>query len=895
MLYFNRCYGIKQKESFMPKKNAKIKRSLQRASLALFFCLFLGPAFADTTPPTGSIKINNDAQYTNSRNVTLTLSAQDEPGGSGLSQMQFSNDNVTWAAPVAYVTTKAWTLLTGDGSKRVYVKFKDVAGNWSSVVSDTIILDTTKPAAPTLNPLTTPTNINSQTIKGTKSADSVAIIVTCSTATVGTVTYPTSTTWSCTLTSLASGSNSISVKARDVAGNESGSVTGIIVFDTTPPTGTIKINNGAQCVNSTTVTLNLSATDSGSGVSQMQLSNDNSTWSTPQAYATTKTWNLTSVNGTKTVYAKFKDGVGNWSSAAITDTIILDTIAPTGSIKINNDAQYTKSTVATLNLSATDSGSGVSQMQFSNDNSTWSTAQTYAATKTWTLTVGNGIKTVYVKFKDVAGNLSQASQDTITLDTTSPVISINPVTSPTNQNVILSYSVSDNFTPPNEIIVSGDNSPYVNEGTYSITLTAQDLSGNISTKSISFTIDKTSPMVIITSPVNGAVVENSPVQLQGTVDGVAFSEARNLTTGENALTKTVSDAAGNTGSASVTVYLYLGELIGPDGGEVSSLDGRVKVVIPQGALTAAQQVKVLTVDKDTLEGAKPSGTSLLSVVDCKPHGLVFNKPVSIIYSLAQAEIPGTPVELGLYDTVQNKIILTGQTSTVPADGYTLTFSIMHFSTYAALENLIPQSAPIGAGVKIPLPDMLTGAFSHSIPITVPPGRKGMQPSLGLVYRSSNPNSWVGLGFSLNPGYIVRSTRLGPPSYVDTQDTFYFITDAGTTELVHLVDNLYQAKIESAFAKFFKEPNDSWRVLGKDGSLLRFGQTSESKETSNQGTFSWYLTKAIDTNGNYIEFNYIKDQGKSYLSRIDYTGNEIGVSPTNTGAWGRSPRGHPDES
>ena len=282
-----------------------------------------------------------------------------------------------------------------------------------------------------------------------------------------------------------------------------------------------------------------------------------------------------------------------------------------------------------------------------------------------------------------------------------------------------------------------------------------------------------------------------------------------------------------------------------------------------------------------MEGAQPSGTSLLSVVECKPYGLVFTKPVSIVYSLDHAEIPGTPVELGLYDSVQKKIVSTGQTSIVPADGYTLTFSIMHFSTYAALLNLVPQSTPIGSGVKIPLPDLFTGAFGHAIPITIPPGRKGMQPAIGFTYHSSNPNSWVGLGFSLNPGYIVRSTKLGPPTYDDSKDTFYFITDAGTTELVHLIDNLYQAKIESSFNRFYKQPDDSWKVVGKDGSVLMFGQTADSKETSSSGTFDWYVTRATDTNGNYIAFSYTKDQGKVYLSRIDYTGNDIGTSPTNS--------------
>ncbi len=324
-----------------------------------------------------------------------------------------------------------------------------------------------------------------------------------------------------------------------------------------------------------------------------------------------------------------------------------------------------------------------------------------------------------------------------------------------------------------------------------------------------------------------------------------------------------------------------GAVVGVNGGEIVTSDGKAKLVIPAGALSAPTAIKITTVPKEALVGSAPSGTSLLNAVDCKPYGLVFNVPIEIIYSLDQPEIPGTPVELGLYDSEQNKIISTGVISTVSVDGYSIVYPISHFSTYAALKSLIPQGAPIGAGVKIPLPDMFTGAFGHSVPIVVVQGRKNVQPALALSYRSSNPNSWVGEGFSLNPGYIVRSTKLGPPSYNDAADTFYFVTDSGITELVLLVDNLYQAKIESVFSRFYKEPDDSWKVVSKDGSVLRFGQSNESKETSLFGTFSWYLTKAQDTNGNYIEYFYTKDQGKVYLNRIDYTGNENGVSPVNS--------------
>jgi hypothetical protein len=59
--------------------------------------------FADVTAPTGSIVINSGSALTNFMTVTLTLNATDS--GSGVAQMQFSNDGQTWSAPEQYYPT----------------------------------------------------------------------------------------------------------------------------------------------------------------------------------------------------------------------------------------------------------------------------------------------------------------------------------------------------------------------------------------------------------------------------------------------------------------------------------------------------------------------------------------------------------------------------------------------------------------------------------------------------------------------------------------------------------------------------------------------------------------------------------------------------------------------
>ena|GEM_PF-922255 len=83
---------------------------------------------ADQGVPTGTVSINSAAQYAASSSVTLTNNTTDT-GGSGLGQMHFSNDGMTWSGWEPYSATKAWTLSSGDGSKKVYAQYKDNAGN----------------------------------------------------------------------------------------------------------------------------------------------------------------------------------------------------------------------------------------------------------------------------------------------------------------------------------------------------------------------------------------------------------------------------------------------------------------------------------------------------------------------------------------------------------------------------------------------------------------------------------------------------------------------------------------------------------------------------------------------------------------------------------------------
>jgi hypothetical protein len=153
------------------------------------------------------------------------------------------------------------------------------------------------------------------------------------------------------------------------------------------------------------------------------------------------------VNALDWTYAK--DGSLSVGSDAgwIDQFLVIESAPPTGSVVVNGNQPYTTTPAVLLSLTYGDGdGSGVSGMRFSNNGSTWSSWEKPAATKTWTLSAGDGYKTVRAQFRDKAGNVSPTASDYIVLDTTAPTgtILINNGQSVTKvPNVTLSLTWDD--------------------------------------------------------------------------------------------------------------------------------------------------------------------------------------------------------------------------------------------------------------------------------------------------------------------------------------------------------------------------------------------------------------------------------------------------------------------
>jgi hypothetical protein len=191
------------------------------------------------------------------------------------------------------------------------------------------------------------------------------------------------------------------------------------MYDDTPPAHSVIINNDDEFTQNHNVELSLHAEDSGSGVSSMAVSANGRSWMNWEPYNSTKLCTLPTGDGAKEVFFKVQDLAGNIAEPVF-DTIILDTTPPEKrKIVINDNAEFTKSELVLLNLSASDSLSGINKMAFSFDSKSWTPEEPFNNKKSMNLLHKDGKKTIYLKVNDKAGNYAIVS-DSIILDTTPP-------------------------------------------------------------------------------------------------------------------------------------------------------------------------------------------------------------------------------------------------------------------------------------------------------------------------------------------------------------------------------------------------------------------------------------------------------------------------------------------
>ncbi len=195
----------------------------------------------------------------------------------------------------------------------------------------------------------------------------------------------------------------------------------------------------------------------------------------------------------------------------------------------------------------------------------------------------------------------------------------------------------------------------------------------------------------------------------------------------------------------------------------------------------------------------------------------------------------------------------------------------------------------------------TGAASYNLPLTVPPGTAGMQPTLGLSYNSRGGNGAMGVGFSLSG--LSSISRAAPSRMhegftggvefnaddrllLDGQRLLLVSTNtvygANATEYRTELESFNRVVLHGEMSA-----SNSWfEVRTKSGLIYEYGKTPDSfVEPSNRAqAISWAVNRISDTVGNQMDFIYDEDtaSGEHLLERIDYTGNTAkGLAPYNT--------------
>ncbi|WP_230949286.1 beta strand repeat-containing protein, partial [Burkholderia stagnalis] len=464
---------------------------------------------------------------------------------------------VETGATVEYSTDGGHTWNTSfsavEGLNDVQVRQTDIAGNTSSATSFSFTLDTSA-AAP---------GVALTTDSGSSASDHVTNVGTLNLTGVetgATVEYSTDGghTWN-TSFSAVEGLNDVQVRQTDIAGNTSSATSFSFTLDTSAaaPGVALTTDSGSSASDHVTNvgTLNLTGVETGATV---EYSTDGGhTWNT----------SFSAVEGLNDVQVRQTDIAGNTSNPT-SFSFTLDTFAAAPGVALTTDSGSSASdhvtNVGTLNLTGVETGATV---EYSTDGGhTWNTS--FSATE--------GLNDVQVRQTDIAGNTSNPTSFSFTLDTSAAAPGVALTTDSGS-------SASDHVTNVGTLNLTGvetgatvqysvDNGSHWNtsfsavEGVNDVQVRQTDIASNTSVPtSFSFTLDTSAaaPGVALTTDSGSSAVDHvtnvGTLNLTGVETGAVveysidgghtWSTSFSAVEGVNDVQVRQTDIAGNTSSA----------------------------------------------------------------------------------------------------------------------------------------------------------------------------------------------------------------------------------------------------------------------------------------------------------------------------------------------------------
>lgn len=492
----------------------------------------------DTVAPTVTL-VSVPPTFTNDPTATVTFTVTGSP-----STTQCRIDSGAFAPCTSGFTTPVLT----DGLHTITVRVTDAATNFAEA-STSFTVDTVLPALTITSQPPNPTN--DATADVTFTAEPGAT-VTCQvdSGAFGTCSSPFATA------ALAEGTHVINVRAVDAATNVQNRSTGNFVVDLTAPV--VTITNPPSPTNDTTPTFAFT----GPGATSFTCQIDSGA-----PVTCTSPFVPTLTDGSYVITVRGTDAAGN--TGLDTSPVTIDTVPPSIVITTpppanTNDNTPTLSAVV-MNGPATttcrvDSGSF--------------TACTLPFTPA---ALADGPHTIQIRATDTAGNQATDSA-TFTVDTQAPTVTLTPVPTPTNDATptVTWTQLADATVIECQLDGGGFSActspftitPALSEASHTFSVRATDAALNSDTKSTTFTVDLTAPVVTITDPPS-PTNDSTPSFAFSAPGATSFtcqvgSGAQTtctspftpaLTDGTHVITVRGTDAAGNTGLDTSTVVV----------------------------------------------------------------------------------------------------------------------------------------------------------------------------------------------------------------------------------------------------------------------------------------------------------------------------------------------------
>ncbi|QCO05630.1 Ig-like domain-containing protein [Azospirillum argentinense] len=449
-------------------------------------------------------------------------------------------EGATALGTVTAAAAGAWTMTVAslsDGAHTLTATVTDAAGNSSSASPALTVTIDTEASAPTSLALAmasnsgstadTLTNVTAPVITGSVAEAGVVVLYEGATA-LGTVTAAAAGAWTMTVASLSDGAHTLTATVTDAAGNSSSAspaLTVTIDTEASAPTSlalAMASNSGSTADTLTNVTAPV-ITGSVAEAGVVVLYEGATALGTMTALAA-GAWTMTAASlsdGAHTLTATVTDAAGNSSSASTALTVTIDTGAssPTGlALEAGSNSGSTSDTLTNVAAPVITGSVAEAGVVVLYEGATALGTVTAAAAGAWTMTVASlsdGAHTLTATVTDAAGNSSSASPAlTVTIDT--------EASAPTSLALAMAS----------------------NSGSTADTLT-----------------NVTAPVITGSVAEAGVVVLYEGATALGTMTALAAGAwtmtAASLSDGAHTLTATVTDAAGNSSSASTALTVTI--------------------------------------------------------------------------------------------------------------------------------------------------------------------------------------------------------------------------------------------------------------------------------------------------------------------------------------------------